>query len=849
VLSRRFPALTFGTGLLAVLVVFFPVLFYGRVISPVDTLLTDEPWRSTRNPAQVTNPDLEPAAAEVLPLYITAQRDGLASAIWSPYTAAGGPGTASWRNGLLSPFVLPFLPWLEPALLFNGMVLAKLVAAFAGTALLLRRLGAGEAASALGGTAFALSGSLSAHWLWPPSATMAVLPLLLWAADRTATGPPRLLLTRMVVCSLVWLALLSGGAREETIVAVTVSILWAVVRARARPGRVLAAVAGLPLALAVLAPALALSMGTATASHPAVARTLGPSALRLLIDPFAWGDPRQDTFIPPAALAGLGFRDVCLSIGIVTAALCTVGLVSRGRLRWWWTSLLAAALTVITVGPAATVLATTPGLDGFRASHAAPVVALAAACLAAAAADRLSNLARPSTAAALTAALTAAIALEQGMLAGHLLAYLPRSEARLEGSSGLELVRRSCEEPVRVAPLLDCLRPDTASAFGIEDLRSRREVADAYRRWLQAIDPQVWGFFGSRLRFNTVTTELGHPYLIALGARYVLEPPRPRLVEFVLGDWTLETEPRTGLVGPLTRDRPIAQELVLPEGCSRLGVHGGAGDDGAVSGFVDAHLVDEVADRIVGRWLVDANLLASQQLAWLDLQRAPRPGRRHRLVLRGRLDHGSLWLASTPDAHHLSGRLLHGDTVVGADLGLSFDTSGLATIYEGPDLRIWEHRRAASRFWLVHELITGTLDELLAADPPLDLSRIAVVDGDAASLVPRSAVADDQESIVLRSFSPASFTLDVHAARPGLMVSSIPARPPHWRARVDGAAARIVRANGLFIALPLTAGHHRVELEAHLPILWYGLTAAGCATLVALAAAATVLRLREERAT
>ena len=178
--SRPFPTLPVCVGLLAVVVVFFPSLFFGRVISPLDTVLTEPPWQSSHHAVEVTNPELKTAATTFLPRLLEAREAGLATALWSPYRACGGPGWLAWSWGLLSPLVAPLLPWVPGAFLLNGVVLGKLLLAFAGSLALQRRLGRSQEAAVVGAAAFTLAGPLTARWLEPASATVAALPLLLW---------------------------------------------------------------------------------------------------------------------------------------------------------------------------------------------------------------------------------------------------------------------------------------------------------------------------------------------------------------------------------------------------------------------------------------------------------------------------------------------------------------------------------------------------------------------------------------------------------------------------------------------------------------------------------------------
>ena len=70
--------------------------------------------------------------------------------------------------------------WLAPAY----VEVLGLIAAFAGTYLFARRLGLGQAASAVGGLGFMTCAFLILWSGWPQSQVTAVLPFLFWSIER-----------------------------------------------------------------------------------------------------------------------------------------------------------------------------------------------------------------------------------------------------------------------------------------------------------------------------------------------------------------------------------------------------------------------------------------------------------------------------------------------------------------------------------------------------------------------------------------------------------------------------------------------------------------------------------------
>ncbi len=856
--GRAFPAVTAGIVLLVLTVVFFPTLFFGRVVSPLDVLYNDPPWRAVHHPVEVTNPDLERPATAYLPLLEAARRDGASIALWNPYLAGGAPGVLAWNDGLLSPTVLPFLPWIDPALLPNAVILAKLLLAFVGTWLLLRRLGLGQTAASVGGAAFALSGPLTAAWLWPSSATGAALPLLLYAADRVlaAAKPWR----TVAAGTLAWLAFLAGGGPGETAVGLVLVAAWVIVRfgeARRRGAaglRHLAAVAAsASIAGALLAPSFGLfaaSLGPSGAlARPAAHHAFGWQAFRLLVDPFAFGDPRRATYSPPPALSGMAFHDTVLAIGFVTVVLALLGLASRRRGIVFWGAVCGLALAGLAWAPAGVLLPAVPGGRLVPVARLGPVLALGAAVLAGFGAAALEAMAPSARWRPAVALLAVAVVLEQGLFAGHLLAFLPPGEARWAPTPGVAALERDASgRPFRVAPLGDALPADTPQAYGLEDVRARYASTAAWRELLTAVDPQVRQGPGRSLRLNAATVDLTHPYLRALGARWVAEDPRYHLVEFSLGQNTIEVEPRNALVGPLSRGSRLTQDLSLPAGCSRIGLNAVAGDP-RPAGWIEVELVDEITGGRVRRWRVDARGLAEDGFRWLNLPPGLDFEHRFRLRLWSRISTGRLWLRRTETPRSLDGPLAWNGRRIHGDLGLSFDASGYVPVYSGRDLRVWENRRAAPRFWVVREVAPGTVGSMVAARPPFDLARVAVVPPPEVPSVRRALGGPRRAwsgSVVLEAGRPSRYRLRVELSAPGILVSSIALWPRLWRAAVDGRRVAPMRVNGAFLGLAVPAGEHTVEVGVALPWSWRTGFWAGVAAWLAFAA--TPLRRRRGEA-
>ncbi len=830
---REFPGAAAGLLLLMLVTVFFPSLFLGRVISPVDTLFDAPPWLGDRRASEAANPTLEPVAVSALPAALELRRDLFATAVWDPYRGAGGPGTLRWDRGLLWPFGLPGLLLLDEAYLVNGMVMVRLVVAFVGLTLLLGTTGVRGIAAAAGGAAFALSGPLVTRWADPGGAALATLPLLLFAVEhvRSAASPWR----RMPILGLAWLAFLAAGDPPTTALGGVLAIgLGLRPGAPRRPGRLSAQLGAPAAAAAILAPAFLLAALTPSGQLPAPVRGWGSNVLSLLVDPFAWGSPRSDTYLPPIGLGSVAFADACLAVGWVTLALAAIGTIVGGRRSRGWTIGVAAALAALAFGPVGRIVAVLPGVDGAGLARIAGLAALGLAGLAAFGLDRLLQLSAASWRSTAGGLIAAAVVLEGGFLAGHLWPHLTPGRARIGATPAIRVAASLLDplDPWRAAPLQDALPPDTATVFGIEDVRGSGPPDSAYRRIFEEIDPQA--SIAGELRLNAATADLRHPLLDLLGVRLLLEPPQVRLVEFGLGQDTLEVEPRDRVVGPLGSE-PLVQELTLPEGCSRLGLHA-TDRGGTVAGTVTIGL--EAVDRAapLGSWRLDATALARDGLTWLDLPAAVDQHRHVRLRVRAEVT-GSLWLRATSHEGSLAGQLTRGGRALGLDLAPSFDTSGYARLYEGADLRLWENRRALQRAFAVRRVVAGDLETLTAARPPLDTASTVVLPQAVAAALPPmpDRPLDRDERVTVVAATPSSLRIETVLRDPAVLVVTL-RFSPLWRARVDAHPVRLEQANGLFLALPIGEGRRTVEIGARVPTLWYGVSAAGVALLIVIAA-------------
>lgn len=141
------------------------------------------------------------------------------------------------------------------------------------------------------------------------------------------------------------------------------------------------------------------------------------------------------------------------------------------------------------------------------------------------------------------------------------------------------------------------------------------------------------------------------------------------------------------------------------------------------------------------------------------------------------------------------------------------------------DMGVWENSEAMPRAYAVNNaLVRRSGDEALAVlgMPVFDKRTMVVLeeDPDPAFLADtaRAAVA---QGVTIDRYGPDAVALTATLSTRGWLVLA-DTWYPGWEAAVDGAPARILRANANFRAIPLRAGRHRVEFVFRPPVVRRG---------------------------
>lgn len=151
------------------------------------------------------------------------------------------------------------------------------------------------------------------------------------------------------------------------------------------------------------------------------------------------------------------------------------------------------------------------------------------------------------------------------------------------------------------------------------------------------------------------------------------------------------------------------------------------------------------------------------------------------------------------------------------------------------------------RAFLVPEAVVVAPELAVAAvsSPALDPRRTAVLE-DGEPLAATPVWSDAGASVRLSSRSPSRVVLETRAPAPSVLVL-LDAYESGWRARLDGAEAPVLRADGAFRAVRLPAGAHRVEFLHAPPGLREGLLL-GAAGLLGFVLVGLKVRPRRENA-
>lgn len=433
------------------------------------------PWAPGFPERRIQAPALSDPVWQFVPWLRLARRE-LASGrlpLWNPHQDGGVPLLGNAQSALLSPLNWPvLLLGADPG--WNLSLLARILLAAAGAFAFLRDLGRSRISSALGAAAFALSGAFVAWLEHPLALSAAPAPLVLLFARRAARDRSARAVAGLALSAFLVLA----GGHPET--ALMIALVAAVLVAASRPGwrGLLCAAAGAALGAGLAAPML---LPFAEYFRNSAAR-LGEGRRPFVL---ASGDLLR--FLEPR-LSGSNAIEAAATVSVVMLLLVPIGLWAgrRDREIRFWTILAAVLLAVIYDNPLSRALALSTPVYWTRFLLLLP---LALGVMGSAGLDHLRGLldARSRFTALAGAGGLAVIAILELLRAARgVHGVTPPSQ--IAPTTPLLAKLEADNDVFRVLPLHTFLSPNSATDYGLDDVRGYDALAPAaWRRRRAAI--------------------------------------------------------------------------------------------------------------------------------------------------------------------------------------------------------------------------------------------------------------------------------------------------------------------------------------------------------------------------
>ena len=371
-------------------------LLPGRVLAPVDLLMTAYPWRALAPNVSTANPLLTDVTYLVHPLLLWGAReirDGRLP-LWNPQLFAGAPYLANPHTAMFFP--LTWLLWLLPAATaLTLLAIGKIALVGTATYWCGRRLALGRGAALAGAVAFMLSGQVVAWLQWPYTTTMAFLPILVGVVEQMrARADARSIVALAVAVALALFAGYPQGAAWAMLVAGVGALAVAATAVGGAASFLARFAAGVALGVAVAAvqivPFVEYARESAVVAYreqwmPYLALP-GRAAVTWLV-PFFFGGPRDFH-------GDWNFNVVTLTVGVVPLITLPIALAvawHKPATRLLTAIAIAAATIVYGVPLLGAALASLPVIGWGQSLRVAPVLSFAVAMLGAIGIDAMTS--------------------------------------------------------------------------------------------------------------------------------------------------------------------------------------------------------------------------------------------------------------------------------------------------------------------------------------------------------------------------------------------------------------------------------------------------------------------------
>ena len=756
----------------AVLVLIFvgPGLLPGRVLSSSDSYWFQVPWASDipaglERPA---NPEIDDAPS-VLHTFVQHAKAELPDiALWNPHIMAGRPFLANMQSQILSPFSLPAyaMPFYESLAITAAL---KLFLGCLGAFLLGRALGMRFAGSLLAGAVFGFDLWLVTWLVYPHASVWALIPWLLWLADRLLRRPDGL--SFALLAGAVGVQFLAGHP-ESSFHALLVTVAFVALRAfqLRRDGELPAIgrplflfagslVAGAALAAVVLLPFAELVLRSADLEQRAGSAVDAKTAPRFLLGFFLYDYWGRSTGTP----LELFLLARAFYVGALPLMLAAAALILRPRLERVAVAGFAALCMAVVVG-VPPIFQIVTALPVFSSGHNTRLALLALLCIA--------------------------------LLAGWGLDEL------IERRHPWERRRRLVAWTSVAIFALPLVWLALARTVSLDDLGEALEVA-----WLLGTPPGnleagaadvirlasglVWLLFGAAALALVLLRERGRLPAAGFATLAVLltvvDLFRAGMGYTPAIDERYATQPVTGAVRYLQSRLPSRYVAVgaIPQNAlsMRFGLYEARGYDLPVDKRFDTLWRRYVNPQFASQ--VDENPLAIP----LSFQEV------------------------TPERLRVLGLLGVTDVLQARDAPALDGLPGVRRAYDGPDARVYAYGRALPRAFVVGaQTVVGSEEEALEAitAPDFDGRRTAIVE-DRIGGLPQGSRPPPGEARLAR-LEPERVEVNVSARRPGLLVLS-DLEYPGWKAEVGGEETDIERVDYLMRGVRVPAGDSTVTFS------------------------------------
>jgi hypothetical protein len=822
-------------------VLFFPVMFMGRALSPNDVYLNFSPWASARPPGTVVQNMLlnDPPTAYFTLMSLV--KDDWRAFHWNPYVGAGIPGFGSSAAAILSPLILLPVLLVPLAWVYTAIVFLKLNVAFVFSYLWLREERLGKRGAAIGAIVIAGAGAYAVRWLWQITNATVLYPALLWIIRR---GAGRSLLSRreagVPLMALIALSFALAGFPAAMAYGAYVVAAYAI---RVRPRNIVRGIVAVAIAVLIALPSLVPFVQLLRRSgYLELRRTTALQAvfplehLTSFVSADRLGNPVYKNWLGDPRLGVLNnYVETTIYLGAIALLLALLGVFNRrARTRFFWLG--AAVLIVACMFGAPLIAPLVAKLPGFKYSALTRVgllLPLAVGYLAAAgtpllsfrasarnlAGGRRDSRARPSARSLATLGMTVQyalaiwIAFDLSLVAGRFHPFLEPKKA-LVPPTPMTAFLQAEQGPFRVAPFFDYLWPNSAELLRVEDIRSHFGSEADYRRLIQRLDPASWSGQSTVLFLDSRKFNYNDPLAGMLGIRWYIEHNPIDIVKWSIFGSTTPGVKETGTIDlkpGMLLERTVTIEaepfwaLELP-----VSLQEGPGQ-------LEVTLIKG------GEVLWSRRFSASEANLMSKIYVPLKPRVRY-------LDTVTLRVRSIG----MRGYVLQGENAKAGESKLFFGRVLTPVIFERqlPDGRLFRNLAELPRFWPVSRLRKLNGDEFLAARD-VDFESEAVITDD--PVMPPTVGATDAR-VTLARYAPDEQRVITESSAPFYLASS-EKLTPELRVTIDGEPAKPVETNLLFAGLVVPAGKHEVVFTRRIGRGWWWAPVVGVIALIVVSVA------------